>query len=219
MFCPFCGKRLCQRRSNPLSIPFSFCQSCGAPTVCVARPSRSRPTQTPQEWAAFTDDNAREMTLASVLQEFSDKASAAMANADLKVDLDHHLSFSPKTARDKLRDIVATHEEAILHMKRVHESELRTMQRRIASAEHVNQEWQAQLVRAERRIASLEDSLHKAEVEAQRVRDTVQDETEAKWMRVIEVESAAKSQRDLEVMSAWKSLLFTLDSAVTEERR
>lgn len=215
-FCPFCGALLCRRSSNPYGIPFGYCHRCGQETETVRRPNHTRITQTPTEWAAFVSAADRESVIAAKLKEDGDKILAAVTHGDLMIDLDHNFSFSPKTSRDKLRAIVATHEDALLHMRRVHESEIRSLQRQISTAQHLYETSQKDLAACEAKMVNLEERLRRSETEAASALDTAQAAAEAKWRHVMESDNFARVERERDAVTVWKSMLSTIDSAVQE---
>lgn len=209
-YCVACGVLLCKRLLNPLQIPFSVCHHCGATLAVSRRPTQSMATQTPAEWKAFASEEQRTASLEAVLQEFADKARATLLSADMRIDLDHNLSFSPRTARDKLRELVATHEDVLLQLKRVHDAEVRSQSGRLVAAECLNAELTKHVSRLEEALQSAQSTVAEYEFKYATVRQNAFDEAERKWKMIIDSDSANRKCREDEVFAAWKILYKSL---------
>jgi hypothetical protein len=205
-FCTFCGAPLCRRVDDAFALVFFYCHHCGGPTSCPPRPSQHRVTQTPIEWAAFSSNEAREAVLSDFLESFSNKASIAMLSADINDDITSNFLSSPQTARAKLRSVVASHEEAILHLKRVHEAEMRSLRSQLAIAESLHAEQQKEMSRMERANASSQCAVDDLTRGVELARTEAVNETDRKWRLLMDRESALRAERDAEVAAAWRLL-------------
>jgi hypothetical protein len=207
-FCSFCGVPLCSRQDDPFQLVFFHCHHCGGPTTCPPRPSQRASSQTPLEWAAFSSDAARDTVLTDFLAAFSDKATASMKAADAKDDVaGGFMMTSPHSARQQLSSVMASHEEAIMHLKRIHEAEVRKLRSQLDVAAALNTQLQAE-------VARLEGQQNASWRSAQDMTDTVEEvrasavlETERKWRMVSDRESSLRAERDGEVYAAWRLLV------------
>lgn len=207
-FCSFCGVPLCSRQDDQFQLVFFHCHHCGGPTTCPPRPSKQTGNQTPLEWAAFSSEAARDTVLTDFLTAFSDKATASMKSIDAKDDAaSGFLMTSPHAARHQLSSVMATHEAAILHLKRIHEAEVRKLRSQLEVAAALNTQLQAD-------VSRLEGQQNTNWRSAQDMSETVEDvraaavlETERKWRLLSDRESALRAERDGEVAAAWRLLV------------
>lgn len=131
---------------------------------------------------------------------------ASMKSMDAKDDVDGQFSMSPQSTRKHLLSVVSSHEETILHLKRVHEAEVRKLRSQLAVAEALN-------VQQQREVARLEGLNAAARQEAQKLSESIEEarvaasaETERKWRLLMERESTLRAERVREVASAWRLL-------------